>query len=134
MGTVGMGIALYDTVQVANAFSKINSRGNQARYLHKAYYNARTIDNVSYTSNNLRKKTFDLRTRNPIPANRGKITGWFKGANYALGNMLPVVACSSLALLCKGALAKIGALGIVLGVAYNIARNGFGLGKEHPMN
>jgi len=133
MGTVGMGIALYDASRVASQFSKNGAQNQQAKYLEKAYFNTRGIDNVSYNSNNIRQKTFDLRSKNPIPSFWGRIKGGTEGALYSLGTNLFTVACSSLAILSKGVLAKVGAIGVGLGICYNIARNGFGLGKQHPM-
>ena len=134
IGTAGMGIALYNATRVGSQFSRNEAQRTQAKYLEKAYFNSRTIDDVSYTNNNIRKKTFDLRTRNPLPALWGKIKGWTQGALYSLGNSLPLVACSALALVSKGVLAELGAIGVGAGLCYNIARNGFGLGKQNPMN
>lgn len=133
-GTIGMGVALYEAYRVGKQFAKNGAQNSQAKYLEKAYYNSRTIDKVSYTSNSIRQKTFDLRTKNPLPAIWGKIKGGFEGATYGLGENLFTVACSSCAILSKGFLAKIGAIGLGLKLCYEIARSGFGLGKEHPMN
>ena len=134
IGTVGMGIALYDASRVASQFSKNGAQKQQAKYLEKAYFDSRNIDNVSYVSNDLRAKTFDLRTKNPLPGLWGRVKGAFEGAIYSLGTSLPTVACASLALLSKGFLAKAGAIGVGISICYNIARNGFGLGKQHPMD
>lgn len=133
MGTVGMGIALYDASRVAAQFSRNGAHNQQAKYLEKAYFETRGIDNVSYNSNNIRQKTFDLRAKNPIPSLWGRIKGGAEGAIYSLGTNLFTVACSALAILSKGTLAKIGAIGVGLGICYSIARNGFGLGKQNPM-
>lgn len=134
MGTAGMGIALYNASRVASQFSRNEAQNEQSKYLEKAYFSSRNIDEVSYTSNALRKKTFDLRTKNPLPTLWGRIKGGAEGLAYSLGNNLPTVACASLALLSKGILAKIGAVGVGLSVCYDIAHNGFGLGKHHPMD
>ena len=134
MGTVGMGIALYDASRVASQFSRNGAQNEQAKYLEKAYFNSRNIDEVSYTSNNIREKTFDLRTKNPLPSLWGRVKGYCQGACYALGNNLFTVTCSACALLSKGILAKIGATGVGLSICYKIARDGFGLGKQHPMD
>lgn len=133
-GTVGIGVALYEAVKVGKQFSKNESQIVQGKYLENAYYNSRTVDKVSYTSNGIRKKTFDLRTRNPLPSIWGQIKGGTRGALYGLGENLFTVACSALAILSKGTLAKVGAAGVALKFCYDIARNGFGLGKKHPMN
>ena len=134
IGTAGMGIALYDAVQVANQFSRNEAHHTQAKYLDKIYFNSRGIDNVSIAQNTTREKTFDLMSRNPIPTLWGKIKGGFNGFFYGLGNMLPVVAFSALALVAKNTVAKIGATGVALCACYNILRNGFGLGKQNPMD
>ena len=134
MGTVGMGIALYDASRVASQFSRNGAQNTQARYLENAYFNSRGIDDVSYSANNIRQKTFDLRTKNPLPALWGRVKGYCEGATHSLGSNLPIVACSALALVSKGILAKIGAAGVGLALCFNIARNGFGLRKQHPMN
>lgn len=134
VGVVGMGIALYDASCVAKQFSKNGAQNQQAKYLENAYFNSRNIDSVSYSSNAIREKTFDLRSKNPLPSLWGRLKGATLGTIDSLGNNLPTVACSALALLSKGIFAKIGAVGVGLGICYNIARNGFGLGKQHPMD
>ena len=134
IGTLGVGIALYDATKVSAQFSRNEAHNQQAKYLEKSYYNSRTIDTVSYSSNNIRKKTFDLETRNPLPALWGKLKGGFEGFFYSLGESLFGITCSAFALLSKGTLAKIGAAGVTLGVCYKVLREGFGLGKQHPMD
>ena len=133
-GTLGMGLALYEASCVGKQFARNGAKNSQAKYLERAYYSGRTIDDVSYISNDIRKKTFDLRTRNPLPTLGGKVKGWFDGAMYGLGNNLFTVCCASLAILSKGALAKLGAIGVAAKFGYDILRSGFGIGKEHPMN
>lgn len=134
VGAVGMGLATYDAVQVGKQFSKNLAQQQEAKYLEKAYFDSRTVSTTSYVSNNIRKKTFDYRMKNPLPAIFGRIKGAIKGVFESLGNNLFTVACSALALLSKGLLAKIGAVGVLLGIGYDIASNGFGLGKQTPMD
>lgn len=134
IGTIGMGMSLYNAARVGNQFSRNEAQRIQGEYLERAYFDSRTIDNVSFTDNAIRQKTFDLRSKNPFPAIWGRIKGWSQGTVKALGDSLPVVACSALALVSKGLFAKVGAIGVALCACYSIARNGFGLGKQHPMN
>ncbi len=134
MGTVGMGMALYNATRVASQFSKHSAQCEQSKYLEKAYFNSRSLSDVSYTSRSLQKKTFDLRTKNPLPSLWGKLKGAVKGTVQSLGNSLPAVVCAAFALLSKGILAKIGAVGVGLGICYDIAHNGFGFGKHNPMD
>jgi hypothetical protein len=133
IGTAGMGLALYDAIQGSKACARHQAHKVSADYLEKSYFNARTIDNISVNQNKIRAKTFDLKTKNPLPTVWGKTKGGINGFINSLGNSLPLVLCSTLAILGKNIVAKAGAIGIGCCLAYNIARNGFGLGKEHPM-
>jgi hypothetical protein len=133
IGTAGVGLALFDAVQASKACARHQAHKTSADYLEKSYFNARTIDNISANQNKIRAKTFDLKTKNPLPTVWGKTKGGINGFINSLGNSLPLVLCSTLAILGKNIVAKAGAIGIGCCLAYNIARNGFGLGKEHPM-
>lgn len=134
IGTAGMGVALYDASRVAGQFARNKAEQQQAQYLENIYYNSRTIDDVSYSSNGIRSKSFDLLTKNPLPSIWGKFKGGVNGVLYSLGNNVIGVGLAALALTSKGVLAKIGALGVGLGFCYKIAREGLGLGKQHPMD
>jgi hypothetical protein len=128
-----MAVACYDAAKISKQFSEIGSDHAQENYLQKAYYNSRTLDNVSYTSDALRSKTFELRSKNPIPSIYGKAKGGFQGFMYGLANSLPLIICSSFAILGKNILAKLGALGIGAIALYKLIRDGFGVGKNNPM-
>lgn len=134
VGTIGVGKALYEAVNLSCLYGRNGAQNEQAKYLEKAYFDSRTIDSVSYTSNAVRQKAFDLRSRNPIPSFWGRVKGGFQGATYALSDNLGIIACSAAALLSKGLLAKIGAVGVGISAAYTVIRDGFGFGKQHPMN
>lgn len=134
LGTAGMGIALYDAVNVANQYSKNGAQKESAKYLEKAYFDSRTTDTVSYSNKAIQEKVFDLRAKNPLPSIWGRIKGASQGTLYSLGNSLFVIASSAMALLGKGAFAKAGAIGVALSACYNVLRSGFGLGKHHPMD
>ena len=134
IGTIGMGMSLYNAARVGNQFSRNEAHRIQGEYLEKAYFNSRTIDDVSYTSNKIRQKTFELRAKNPLPSLWGRVKGWTTGAFNSLGTSLPLIASSALAIVSKGFFAKLGATGVALSLCYEVARNGFGLGKKHPLN
>ena len=134
VGALGVGAALYDSAKLANKYSKIGAEHTQGRFLEKAYFESRTLDDVSYVDNAIREKTFDLRSKNPIPSMYGGAKGGLQGFLYGLGHHLPLVCCSMLALACKKWAAKAGAIGVGLCALYRIARDGFGLGKHSPMD
>ena len=129
-----MGLALYDAIKVGGQTSRNRGEEAQGKYLEKAYFESRTTDNFSYVSNGLREKTFDIRSRLPFASLWGKVKGAFEGGLYSLGTNIFTVACSAFALLSKGAFAKIGSAGVGLALLYDILRNGFGVGKQHPMD
>lgn len=134
IGAAGVGAALYDSAKIAHLYSKIGGEHTQEHFLENAYFNSRTLDNVSYTDNIIRESTFDIKTRTPLPKTFGKVKGGFQGFFYGMGNHLPVIICSTLALACKNWAAKAGAIGVGLCALYKVAREGFGLGKHNPMD
>ncbi|MBE7703686.1 MAG: hypothetical protein E7Z89_06525 [Cyanobacteria bacterium SIG28] len=133
VGVAGIGLGLYDSIQTSKISARKQAHKTTADWLENVYFSSRTTDNVSSVSNDLRAKTFDMRTKNPIPTMYGKAKGAVNGMLYGLGVNLPIILCSSLALIGKNTVAKCGAIGAALCVAYDIARNGFGLGKQNPM-
>ena len=134
VGVAGMGLAMYDAVNNSKVLARKQSLVVTQNWLEDSFYDSRTLDHISASSNAIRKKTFDLRTKNPIPALVGKIKGSVTGFFYGLGINLPTIACSALAILSKGTLSKIGATGVAFSMLYKVAREGFGLGKKHPMS
>ncbi len=133
VGAAGLGVALYDTWKVSSHFAKAGGENAAAEHYQKVYATTRNINNISYVSNSVQKKTADLRDKNPIPRVWGSIKGRATGVLYTLCNWLPTAGCASLALLAKGWLSKLGAAGVLLCSVYNICHNGFGLGKDNPM-
>ena len=134
VGIAGAGMALYDAVQIGKIESRRQAQVSQANYLEKIYFNSRTVETNSVIANKTREKTYNFISKNPLPVIWGRIKGWFKGSLYSLGNSLPLVICSTMALLGKNYVAKAGVVGSALCAGYSIARNGFGLGKTNPMN
>ncbi len=134
LGVAGMVVACYDAAKISKKYAEVGSEHSQENYLQRAYYDSRTLDKVSYTSNALREKTFELRSKNPIPSIYGKTKGGFQGFMYGLANSLPLIICSSFAILGKNILAKLGVIGIGAIAIYKLVRDGFGLGKNNPMH
>ena len=133
LGTAGMGLAVYNATKIGNHFAKVESEKTQARYLEKVYYNSRTLDEMNYVHNTIQNKISERRLHNPFPAIWGSIKGFCGGSLDSLAHSLPVIACSSMALLSKGWIAKAGAIGLGVISCFEVLRNGFGLGKQHPM-
>ncbi len=134
VGALGVGMAMYDASKLCGLYAKNESQVQQQNYLEKAYFNSRTLDSASYTKNAIRKKVFNLETRNPLPSFWGSLKGGVKGFVFGLGENLPMILFGGLALACKNTFAKIGAIGVGLDLCYTVLREGLGLGKKHPMN
>jgi len=132
IGATGVGFALYDAIHVAGHEARAIGQASQENYLERAYFNSRTTDNLSFNESNFASKTFDARTKNPLPKLWGNIKGATTGFVDTLGNNIVLVGSSALALLCKGFMAKVGVAGVIGTAIYTVARQGFGLGKDHP--
>ena len=133
VGIAGIGVAMFDAARCSKMMGRHQAEVSTANWLENAYYNSRTLDNISASSNMLRKKTFDIKSNSPIPALIGKTKGTVAGFLYGLGINLPTILCSAVAILTKGTVSKVAAAGVALTVLYKIVRDGFGLGKQHPM-
>lgn len=133
-GAAGIGAVLYDAYTIGKSSSRKRAFALTANHLEKAYANSRTLDNVSNVRNSLQKNVQDWRMTNPIHPLIGKIAGFIKGSLTSLGNNLIPVCFASMALAAKGFMAKAGALGLAVYGALMIARDGFGLGKQTPMD
>jgi hypothetical protein len=125
--------ALSDSLKIAKKYSEIGGEHRQEEYLVNVYSKTRTTDQVSYTQKNIGEKAFELRSKNPFPGIFGSMGGAFKGFTYSMGNYLPAVVFSTIALVSKKWPAKIGAAGVAAGIIYKIVRQGFGVGKQNPM-
>jgi hypothetical protein len=134
IGTVGIGVALYNASRVGGQFSRNLSHLEEQKYLEKAYFNTRTLDSINYTNGSIQNKAFNLKTRNPIPSFWGKIKGGIRGFIYGLGDNLPLILFGSLAIACKNTFAKIGAVGIGITALYNVLKECFSFGKNNPVN
>ena len=132
-GIVGIGAALYDATCLTKSGARHGMLVEEGKHLEDAYFSSRIPDHVSPNESNIGETVFDLRADNPIVPIYGKIKGGINGFLKGLGNNLPIVACSAFAIAAKGVMAKIGAIGVGLIGIYQIARQGFGLGKESPM-
>ena len=67
IGAAGLGTALYNASRVSSLFAKNEGLYENQKHLEKAFFDSRTIDSVNYTRNSIREKTFDLRSKNPLP-------------------------------------------------------------------
>jgi len=132
IGALGLGVAVYDATRVASHMARATANVEEGKHLEKIYFDSRTTDKFSYTAEEAREKVFELRSRNPLHSFFGSIKGGIMGALEGLSNHLITIICSSLAILSRGFMAKVGALGVGVSFVSSVLRNGFGIGKVHP--
>ena len=132
VGVAGLGIVANDTVKGCKKFADRQADVYEARHIERVHEQTRTLDSESEFSSIIGKKAYDYRSSVPFSKIGGKLKGGFVGTIYSLGLHLPILACSALAVLCKGKASAIGAIGVGVSVAYEILRTGFGLFKPKP--
>ncbi len=133
VGAVGMSAILYDAYSVATKNAERVSQMASADHFEKVHLSTRTLSDESSVNGAMQKKIAELRMNNPLFSIIGNVKGFAKGFLNTLGNNLLAVTFSSLALATKGTMSKIGAWGVAGCALFNIAKEGFGIGKNTPI-
>lgn len=134
VGIAGMSAVLYDSYSVAKKNSSRVAQMDNADHFEKVHTSTRTLSGESSVNSAMQKKIAEMRMDNPLFSIMGNIKGFAKGFLNTLGNNLIPVAFSALALATKGTMSKIGAWGVAGYGLFTIAKEGFGLGKQTPMD
>ena len=134
VGIAGMSAVLYDSYSVAKKNSIRVAQMDNADHFEKVHASTRTLSGESSVNSAMQKKVAEMRMDNPLFSIMGNIKGFAKGFLNTLGNNLIPVASSALALATKGTMSKIGAWGVAGYGLFTIAKEGFGLGKQTPMD
>lgn len=134
VGIAGMSAVLYDSYSVAKKNSIRVAQMDNADHFEKVHASTRTLSNESSVNSAMQKKVAEMRMDNPLFSIMGNIKGFAKGFLNTLGNNLIPVAFSALALATKGTMSKIGAWGVAGYGLFTIAKEGFGLDKQTPMD
>ena len=134
VGIAGMSAVLYDSYSVAKKNSSRVAQMDNADHFEKVHTSTRTLSGESSVNSAMQKKVAEMRMDNPLFSIMGNIKGFAKGFLNTLGNNLIPVAFSALALATKGTMSKIGAWGVAGYGLFTIAKEGFGLGKQTPMD
>ena len=82
----------------------------------------------------MQSKVADFRMKNPIVPIFGKIKGFIEGGLTSLGDNIIPAALSAVALGTKGSIQKAGGWGLAIYGIYQLAKEGFGLGKTAPVD
>ena len=134
VGIAGMSAVLYDSYSVAKKNSIRVAQMDNADHFEKVHASTRTLSGESSVNSAMQKKVAEMRMNNPLFSIMGNIKGFAKGFLNTLGNNLIPVAFSALALATKGTMSKIGAWGVAGYGLFTIAKEGFGLDKQTPMD
>lgn len=134
VGIAGMSAVLYDSYSVAKKNSIRVAQMDNADHFEKVHASTRTLSGESSVNSAMQKKVAEMRMDNPLFSIMGNIKGFAKGFLNTLGNNLIPVAFSALALATKGTMSKIGAWGVAGYSLFTIAKEGFGLDKQTPMD
>lgn len=134
VGVAGMSAVIYDAYSLAKKNSARVSQTTNADHFEKVVSSTRTLSTESEVGGAVQKKIADLRMNNPIFSTLGSVKGFALGFLNTLGDNLIPTACAALAITTKGTLSKIGAVGVGICGLFTIAREGFGFGKNTPMD
>lgn len=134
VGIAGMSAVLYDSYSVAKKNSIRVAQMDNADHFEKVHASTRTLSGESSVNSAMQKKVAEMRMDNPLFSIMGNIKGFAKGFLNTLGNNLIPVAFSALALATKGTTSKIGAWGVAGYGLFTIAKEGFGLDKQTPID
>lgn len=134
VGIAGMGAIVYDAYHIGKEQSHRTSQKETADRFESIIASQRTQTHESHVTNAIQNKIADLRMQNPIIPFYGRVKGFFEGALESLGNNIIPVIFTSCALLSKGFMSKVGAWGLVGCGIYTAIKEGFGIGKNTPMD
>lgn len=134
VGVAGMSAILYDAYSVATKNAGRVSQMENADHFEKVHSSTRTLSGESSVNRAMQKKIAEMRMDNPLFSIMGNVKGFAKGFLNTLGNNLLAVGFSSLALATKGTMSKIGAWGVAGCALFTVAKEGFGLGKNTPVD
>ena len=134
IGVAGMSAAIYDAYSVAHHHSAAGVTETSADVYEKAVAAQRSTTGESYVTGAMQSKIADLRMNNPVVPIFGKVKGFITGFISSLGDNIIPITLSTLALATKGAVQKAGAWGLGIYGVYQIAKEGFGLGKSSAID
>ena len=133
-GIAGLSAVTYDALAMAKHHSSADSSSISADTFERTIAAQRSNSNASHVTGMMQNKIADLRLKNPIVPIFGTVKGFVEGFFSSLGdNIIPIIF-SSVALGTKGTVQKAGAWGLGIFGLYQLAKEGFGLGKTAPVD
>ena len=133
-GIAGLTAVTYDALAMAKHHSAASAAELSADTFESAIAAQRSNSSASHLTGAMQNKVAEFRMKNPIVPIFGKIKGYIQGFLSSLGDNIIPVTFSAVALGTKGKLQKAGAWGLGIFGVYQIAKEGFGLGKTAPVD
>ena len=134
IGVAGVSSILYDAYNVGRAVCINTGQSVSADTFESIVSAERTTSEVSPVTSTMQKELSKLRMDNPIVPAYGRVKGFIKGSFISLGNNLVPTIFSVMALAGKNAWSKIGAWGLAGFGLYKVVKEGFGIGKNTPID
>lgn len=134
IGAAGVSAVLYDAYMCGRAVCMNTGQSQSADSFESVISANRTTSEVSPVTSAMQKELSHLRMDNPIIPAYGRTKGFIKGCFISLGNNLVPTIFSMMALAGKRGWSKIGAWGLAGFGLYKVIKEGFGIGKNTPVD
>lgn len=133
-GVAAIGASVYDAHVLAKLKADQYSQQKEADRVCDAFQNTLYLEQPSTVMSAVKKKIFDFQLENNFFVPINSLLGYLKGfGSMLLYNVVPL-ALGGLALFGKGkVIPRASALGIALYGAYQVLREGFGLGRANRL-
>ena len=133
-GIAGLSAVAYDAYAMAKHHANAASAEMSADVFEKAVAAQRSNSTASHLTGVMQDKVADFRMKNPIVPIFGKVKGFVDGFFISLADNIIPTALSAIALGTKGAFQKAGGWGLAIYGVYQLAKEGFGVGKTSPVD
>lgn len=134
-GYVGLAAIAYDAHKLGQVRAGEQRRSAIADSGLDAYMDSKTLDRPSVLMSKAQNKRFDMEMKghlfNGVRNFFNSVVGYVKGVGESLVTNVVPLALTTATVLTKGATSKAAAIGLAAYGAVDVAKNCFGVGKEH---
>lgn len=134
-GYVGLAAVVYDAHKLGKVRAGETRREAIATAGLDAYMDSKQLNKPSCLMSEIQNKRFDMEMKgqlfNQVRNFFNSAKGYVKGVAESLVSNVVPLALSAVTVLTKGKVSKVAATGLAAYGAVDVARNAFGVGKEH---
>lgn len=134
-GYVGLAAIAYDAHKLGQVRAGEQRRSAIADSGLDAYMNSKSLDKPSVLMGKAQNKLFDMEMKghlfNGVRNFFNSAAGYIKGVGESLVNNVVPLALTTATILTKGAVSKASAIGLAAYGTVDVAKNCFGIGKDH---